>query len=187
MLDGRTAATRRSVLQLAAIALSTSVIPNVSVSAKEAPSLEGELASIVASRNVLNPVGRYIRTGQWDRARTNVNYATKVLALKRRIRGAAEFLDGDAYYTFLELATELEDTLVQLDATVYTPIFISGADDDEYGVSVEQRKYQTAAVQYLDTVLESFDTLFSNVDDAVLQNARSAAKKQKFEIPIEDS
>lgn len=187
---GGSPVTRRDVLQRAAIGLGAQLVLPFNaavVFGKEVPSLETELTQIVMSRSVLNPVGRYIRTGQWDRARTNVNYCTRVLALKKRIRKAAEYLEGDAYYTFLELATELEDTLVQLDATVYTPIFISGADDDEYGVSVEQRKYQNDAVKYYDTVLENFDVLFNNVPDAALQNARDAARKQKYEIPVEES
>lgn len=145
------------------------------------------MVPVVMCQTVLRPVRRYLSTGQWDRSRTNVNYCSRVLGLKKHIRGAADFLQGDAYFDALGLATDIDITLTELDSTSYVPLFISGSDDDEFGISAEQRKYQQTALEYYDTAVEQIEQLLSKMPANALNNAVDLARKQKFEISVEES
>lgn len=129
----------------------------------------------------MTPVRRYIEEGEWDRSRTNINYCTRILALKKNIRKSADFLEGDAFYDALDIAGELENIMTQLDATVYTPLFIPSDD----GVSVEQRKYQKQAFAFYDMAIENIDSFLAVVPPPELAKAREKAKGEKYEIPVE--
>ncbi len=176
---------RREVLESAVLISLGALFPRAALGAAAKPTLESELTPVVMCRTVLNPVRRYIETGRWDRARTNVNYCSRVLGLKKRMRGAGEFLEGDAYFDALEIAADLDINLTQLDASVYTPLFISGSDDDEYGISVEQRKYQNAALNYYDVAVGQLDEYLSKIPPEALEAARALASKQSYEITVE--
>ncbi len=143
--------------------------------------LESAVVPVVMCRTVLNPVRRYIEEGEWDKSRTNINYCTRVLALKKNIRKSAEFLEGDAFYDLLNIAGDLDNILTQLDATVYTPLFIPS---DE-GVSVEQRKYQNQAFSYYDIAIEYLDSFFTKIPGEELEKARQTAKGRSYEIVVE--
>lgn len=177
--------TRREILESAILISLGGLFPRAAQCATPKPTVESELTPVVMCRTVLNPVRRYIETGQWDSARTNVNYCSRVLGLKKRMRGAGEFLEGDAYYDALEIAADLEINLTQLDASVYTPLFISGSDDDPYGISVEQRKYLNAGLNYYDVAVGQLDDYLSKFPSDVLETVRDLASKQSYEIKVE--
>lgn len=186
--DAALVASRRELLHSAVVLCASTIFslraPEALAAGAPAASLENELVPVVMCRTVLNPVRRYISEAQWDRSRTNVNYCTRILRLRKSIRGAAEFLEGDAYYDAMDLAAEIDINMTQLDATVYTPLFMPGSDDGD-GVSIEQRKFQNEAFAYYDTIIGYFDDLFSKMPPAALERARDTASTRSFEITVE--
>lgn len=130
----------------------------------------------------MTPVRRYIDEGAWDKGRTNVNYCTRILALRKNMKTVAEQLSGDDYYDALDITADLDNTMTQLDASLYTPLFIP-ADD---GVSVEQAKYQRQASEYYSNALDYIDSFLSKLPTDVLERARSKAAAAKYEISFED-
>lgn len=136
---------------------------------------------VVMCRTIMSPVKRYISEGAWDKGRTNVNYCTRVLALRSRMRDAAEQLEGDDFYEAMEIMGEMSNTMTQLDASLYTPLFIP-ADE---GISVEQRKYQTQAFAFYEDAVGYLDSFLGKVPGASLEKARTAAAAEKYEIRME--
>ena len=144
-------------------------------------SLEKNVVPVVMCRKIMSPVRRYIEEGEWDKGRTNVNYCTRVLALRKRMKDAAEQLDGDAFYDAMDIMGEMTTTMTQLDASLYTPLFIPS---DE-GISVEQKKYQKEAMLFYNDALQYLDTFLSKVPGEALEKAKLAAAKAKYEIRFE--
>lgn len=97
------------------------------------------------------------------------------------MKGAAEQLEGDDYYDAMDIMSEMSNTLSQLDASLYTPLFIP-ADE---GISVEQRKYQQQAFGFYDDAVQYLDSFLSKVPANVLETAKQAAAKAKYEIKFE--
>lgn len=149
--------------------------------AEAAQPLEQTVAPVVMCRTIMNPVRRYIQEGAWDKGRTNVNYCTRILALRKNMKTVAEQLSGDDYYDALDIAAEIENTMAQLDASLYTPLFIP-ADD---GVSLEQRKYQMEATIFYSEAMQYLDSFLNLVPSDVLDRARARADKARYEIKFE--
>lgn len=178
----RRALFRSAAAAIAAISHTPLLLDAPIANAKPAPGdLQSAVVPVVMCRTVMTPVRRYIEEGEWDRSRTNINYCTRILALKKNIRKSADFLEGDAFYDALDIAGELENIMTQLDATVYTPLFIPSDD----GVSVEQRKYQKQAFAFYDMAIENIDSFLAVVPPPELAKAREKAKGEKYEIPVE--
>ncbi|CAN8071320.1 unnamed protein product [Agarophyton chilense] len=172
---------RRAVLR--ALPLLPLLLPSFpAVASPPPPPLDKSVTPVLMCRRIMTPVQRYIREGAWDKGRTNVNYCTRVLALRKNMRAAAEQLRGDDYYDALDISADLENTMTQLDASLYTPLFIP-ADD---GVSVEQAKYQAQASNYYADAVSSIDTFLSKLPADVLERARTKAAAAKFEISFEE-
>lgn len=150
--------------------------------AKKPADLESVTAPIVMCRRVMTAVDRYIEEGAWDKGRTNVNYCTRVLAMRRNMRDAAELLEGDAYYDALDTMGEMDNVMSQLDASLYTPLFIPG---DDGAITVEQTKYQQQAREFYRLALDGFDKFLSVIPDEVLKRAVDIADRTKFEIRLE--
>lgn len=136
---------------------------------------------VVMCRTIMRPVARYIDEGSWDRGRTNVNYCTRVLALRSRMREAAEQLEGDEFYEGMDIMGEIANTMSQLDASLYTPLFIAS---DE-GVSVEQRKYQTQARGYYKEAVEYLDRFLGIMPTDSLERAEKVANEARYEIKMD--
>lgn len=130
----------------------------------------------------MTPVSRYIEEGQWDKGRTNVNYCTRILAVRRNMRDSADLLQGDNYYDAMDIMGELDNTMTQLDASLYTPLFIP-ADD---GISPEQQKYQTQARAFYAQAIDLLDGFISLVPETELADARRRAANARYEIKFED-
>lgn len=152
--------------------------------AAEDPSekLQKLTAPIVMCRRVMGPVDRYIDEGSWDKGRTNVNYCTRVLAMRKNMLDAADLLEGDAYYDALDVMGEMINVMSQLDASLYTPLFIP---TDEGTISVEQEKYQEQARDFYNQAIDGLDKFLSIIPSAVLDKAIALADKTKYEITIE--
>lgn len=156
-------------------------IPAPCRAAEKLSSLEKNVVPVVMCRKIMSPVGRYIEQGEWDKGRTNVNYCTRILALRSRMRDASEQLDGDAFYDALDITEEMSNTMTQLDASLYTPLFIPS---DE-GISAEQRIYQQQAFGFYNDALKYLDTFLTKVPGEAFERAKEAASKAKYEIKFE--
>lgn len=166
---------RRSIL------LSLSLLPLLPVQAAT-PTLSDHVAPVIMCRRLLPSLSRYISEGSWNKGRTNVNYCTRILALRRNMKDAASFLVGDPYYDALDISAELSIVMTQLDASLYTPLFIP-ADE---GVSLEQRKYQTEANDYYEQALQYIDTFLTLIPSSDLQKATLKAANSSYQILVED-
>lgn len=180
--DSRQMSRRRATQLLISISTAT-LLPSASPpeAATASAKLENLTAPIVMCRRVMGPVNRYIEEGSWDKGRTNVNYCTRVLAMRKNMRDAAELLEGDGYYDALDIMGDMLNIMTQLDASLYTPLFIP-ADE---GISVEQTKYQKQARGFYEEALQGLDKFLSIVPSDVLDKATQIADKTKYEIPIE--
>lgn len=182
-----TAVSRRSVVRIAILSGLAALVPLSdsvdTVHAREPPNTSSKQAvvPIAMCQYVLNPVERYIKEGSWDRARTNVNYCTRVLAVRKNMQAAAKFLSGDGYYDGMEIAGDVENLFTQLDASVYTPIFIPSDD----GVSLEQRKYQTEAFDYLKDIVDCLDRFLRLFSDEDREYGMQAARSAKYQIIVD--
>lgn len=181
--------TRRTLLRTALIALSSFLLlrfPNMTppVHAATAAQLERLITPIVMCQRLMTPVDKYITDGAWDKGRTNVNYCTRVLAMRRNMKDAAQLLQGDAYYDALDIMGDMENIMSQLDASLYTPLFIPA---DEGDITPEQSKYQTQARGFYMQAVDGFDRFLKLVPDDVLVKATDLANNAKYEINIEHS
>jgi hypothetical protein len=174
---------RRAVLRLAVLSVIYSSTPDASAQPRaEGLTPEDAVLPVAMCMHVLEPMHRYITAGAWDKARTNVNYCTRVLAIRKKMHTAAEILVDDAFYDGTEFAEELINILTQLDASVYTPIFIASED----GVSPEQRKYQKEAFLFLEEAQSYLNKFMALFPENAVSAAKEAAKSGKlYEIRVE--
>eukprot|EP00188_Purpureofilum_apyrenoidigerum_P002086 Plantae.Rhodophyta-Purpureofilum_apyrenoidigerum.ctg22422.p1 GENE.Plantae.Rhodophyta-Purpureofilum_apyrenoidigerum.ctg22422~~Plantae.Rhodophyta-Purpureofilum_apyrenoidigerum.ctg22422.p1 ORF type:complete len:231 (+),score=50.89 Plantae.Rhodophyta-Purpureofilum_apyrenoidigerum.ctg22422:82-693(+) len=152
-----------------------------------APALAGKdnkfetgLRGVCECERVMQPVRKYIEAGQWDKARTNINYCTRNLRLKTVMKQTSDFFEDPL--EGIEIMAEMENTFTQLDASVYTPIFIP-ADDGV--ITPEQKKYQTQAFMYLDEALDYLSNFLKLAPEDKVKKAREEAAKSRFEIKVE--
>lgn len=172
--------TRRAVLQTSALALLAAAVPLPSAAAPD-PALDA-IAAVTQTLFVLRPVERYIREGSWDKARTSVNYCSRILALRKRMQAGADALkDDDKYLAAMEAVAEVPSLLTQLDASVYTAVFIPAED----GVSLEQREYQDVAYASLKGTQEYLRTFLNQFDGGEVEKATQVAQSAKYEIRID--
>lgn len=172
--------TRRAVLQTSALALLGAALPLPSLAAQD-PSLDA-IAAVTQTLFVLRPVERYIREGSWDKARTNVNYCSRILALRKRMQAGADAIkDDDKYLAAMEAVAEVPSLLTQLDASVYTAVFIPAED----GVSLEQREYQDVAYASLRGTQEYLGAFLKQFDGEEVEKATKVAESVKYDIRID--
>lgn len=171
-----------TMLPLTAVLLPSRGIFDAKAAADTSEQLEKLTAPIIMCRRVMGPVDRYIDEGAWDKGRTNVNYCTRVLAMRKNMRGAADLLEGDAYYDALDVMGDMINVMSQLDASLYTPLFIPA---DEGTISVEQGKYQDQARGFYKEALDGLDKFLSIVPNEVLDRATTLADNTKYEINLE--
>ncbi|KAM3573202.1 hypothetical protein VYU27_004805 [Nannochloropsis oceanica] len=125
-------------------------------------SFEECVSKLLLSKKVLQPVAKYIKIGQYDPARTNIKYVTNQFRLKKAMeRIVLLAFEKDVSQSKLDEAAEvtavIDNTLSQLDSSVYTQIFIP--TDGE--ISPDALKYQKQAFEFYDTVLDSIDKVLS--------------------------
>ncbi|KAJ8905414.1 hypothetical protein NDN08_001921 [Rhodosorus marinus] len=143
--------------------------------------IDTSLLRICECERVMKPVRKYIAKGEWDRARTNINYCTRNLRLKTNMKIFSEIMDDPL--EGIEIMADLENVFTQMDASVYTPIFIPS---DE-GISPEQEKYQKQAFLYYEQAMRMLGDYLALVpQDKKVGAFREAAKRSIFEIKVED-
>lgn len=129
-------------------------------------------------RAALRPIRGYLNAGKWDKARTNVNYCTRVLRLATNIRLYAGALGGNAYYDALDVLSDVMTWTTQLDASAYSAGFIPATEGE---IPAEAQKYREQGLLFLDEAEGLMDQLLAlsggNVD-------RVKAQAKNVPLPI---
>jgi hypothetical protein len=79
----------------------------------------------------------------------------------------------------MRVSSDLPNVMTQLDATLYTPIFMAS----DQGVSPAQRKYGDEALGYLEQAKQMLDHYLSLLPSEV--TARNAAAAAQMRVPLE--
>ncbi|KAK4533193.1 hypothetical protein CCYA_CCYA16G4075 [Cyanidiococcus yangmingshanensis] len=140
--------------------------------------------AVIICRELLEPIPRYVEDGAWDKARSNVNYCTRTLRLKSALRAVTDQLltpeyDLDRHETAKRLVNDLPNLMTQLDATLYTPIFIAS----DQGVSPGQRKYGNEALDYLGQAKQMLECFLELIPEDVM--TRNVEQASKMRVPLE--
>jgi hypothetical protein len=91
-------------------------------------------ALYITSQDVLIPSHKYFEMSQFDAARTNVNYITRQLGIRKSIgaaviEGAELCDDAELVEEASELAAVADSTFTNYDSSIYTVIFIPPGED----------------------------------------------------------
>jgi hypothetical protein len=140
--------------------------------------------AVMVCRELLEPIPRYVESGSWDKARSNVNYCTRTLRLHTALRAVTDRLltpeyDLEKHESAMRVSSDLPNVMTQLDATLYTPIFMAS----DQGVSPAQRKYGDEALGYLEQAKQMLDHYLSLLPSEV--TARNAAAAAQMRVPLE--
>jgi hypothetical protein len=89
---------------------------------------------LLISQDILIPSHKYFEMSQFDAARTNVNYITRQLGIRKSIgaaviEGAELCDDAELVEEASELAAVADSTFTNYDSSIYTVIFIPPGED----------------------------------------------------------
>lgn len=146
-------------------------------------SMVESLSVILASKKILTPVQRYIEIGQYDPGRTNVNYCTKILRVRRALDNVVSqaqdnpSIDLDKLDAAIELTAVADNNFSQLDSSIYTLIFIPNEGNE---LPPNSRKYLVMAQDYYKTVMDSIDAALALGSPQELDQAQKLADKMEF-------
>jgi len=127
------------------------------------------IATVFVCRRAMDPVKGYIAEGQWDRARSNVNYCTRVLRLNSVLKKVSNDIDE---VEGLEIAGDLLNTMSDLDSSIYTPIF---AFDTASGTQRSFAKYQKECYRYYDESVALLDRFIQLLPSELLAESSQLA------------
>lgn len=180
------APSRRALLRSGVLAAAALALPGAAARAAPKPNpnaARDAVTTVAMCLRVLAPVERYVREGAWDRARTNVNYCSRVLAVRPKMLGGADTLvDDEAYLSAMEAVAEVPNLFTMLDAALYTAVFIP-ADDGQ--VVLEQRQYQEAAWRALDDSCRYLVQYLDQFPSDMVATAKEVAGTSRYEIKVE--
>ncbi|EME29097.1 uncharacterized protein Gasu_34880 [Galdieria sulphuraria] len=142
--------------------------------------MESALVPIIQCRQLLDPVEGYLNNGNWDKARTSVNYCTRVLRLKTNMKTVTNLLSEDTLKDkAIEYTVDIDNAMSQLDASAYTPNFIPS---DARGVTDQNQKYQMQAKDFYHKVIQELDAFLDLSPGEELKNAQDKASKLVPEV-----
>ena len=145
------------------------------------------VATMITSKKILEPVDNFVDKSAYDNARTNVKYITNQLQLQKNadslVRNSLD-LDPEPNSDLVDLATEaagrISTTAENVDSSVYTTIFIPPADDGTIPPSA--LKYRKQALEFLKAYRSDLDALINVADDGLLAKAKVTSKST---IPLQ--
>ncbi|CAM9136984.1 unnamed protein product [Discosporangium mesarthrocarpum] len=169
------------------LAFMTFFSPVASRSAAAVPMNLVELdAQLMLCKEIFRPTLQYLKAQQFDAARTNTNYITRFLNVKKTIDAlvvAANDIveDPEVMEKAVDLAQEAEATFTNFDSSVYTIIFIPG---DENGVLPPgAEKYLKQAYGYYNDILQLFDFYITLVPPDTQEKAKALLPAKKADLP----
>lgn len=146
-------------------------------------SMVESLSVILASKKILIPVQKYIEIGQYDPGRTNVNYCTKILRIRRAFDNVVlqaqdnPSVDLDKLDAAIELTAVADNNFSQLDSSIYTLIFIPNEGNE---LPPNSRKYLVMAQDYYKTVMDSIDAALALGSPQELNEAQKLADTMEY-------
>ena len=170
----------------ATLLASLAVNPPLAVHASEEIFVKN-VATMITSKKILEPVDNFVDKSAYDNARTNVKYITNQLQLQKNadslVRNSLD-LDPEPNSDLVDLATEaagrISTTAENVDSSVYTTIFIPPADDGTIPPSA--LKYRKQALEFLKAYRSDLDALINVADDGLLAKAKVTSKST---IPLQ--
>ena len=143
------------------------------------------LGTCLTSKRVLVPVLDFIEKQNYDGGRTNVNYLLNFLQVQKNaeflVRAGLDFSDNvDGIDAAVEASAQLSNTLIQLDSTIYTVIFIPGDDSGKPPPAAE--KYIKSLKGYYKDSQGRFDTLLALGSEEQLSKAKVVSDKQVADL-----
>ncbi|KAK4535054.1 hypothetical protein CDCA_CDCA03G1079 [Cyanidium caldarium] len=175
---------RRCILSSALLIFLATLTPSSLSARSTRPDVDASVQAVVLCRQLLEPIPRYVSSASWDKARSNVNYCTRnlrlhtaMLTVTREVLtpsvGQAASDEG------MVLANELDNIFTQLDASLYTPIFMPSNDE----ITTGQRKYANEALIYLQEAREHLERFVQLLPESLRERnlERAAARR----LPLE--
>jgi hypothetical protein len=173
-------ATTQEMARKTCLALVTLVWCFVSPALAYDENMESALVPIVQCRQLLDSVEGYLNNANWDKARTNVNYCTRVLRLKTNMKNVTSLLSEDNLKDkAIEYTVDIDNAMTQLDASAYTPNFIPS---DTGGITDQNQKYQMQAKNFYYKVIQELDAFLGLAPAEELKNAQDKASKLVPEV-----
>ena len=161
---------------LATLLASVAINPPLAVHASEEIFVKN-VATMLTSKKILEPVDNFVDKSAYDNARTNVKYITNQMQLQKNadslVRNSLDLdpePDSDLVDKATEAAGRISTTAENVDSSVYTVIFIPPADDGTIPPSA--LKYRKQAIEYLKAYRTDLDALISVADDNLLTKAK---------------
>jgi len=171
--------TKRSQKLLGCVATllaSIAISPPLAVHASEEIFVKN-VATMLTSKKILEPVDNFVDKSAYDNARTNVKYITNQMQLQKNadslVRNSLDLdpePDSDLVDRATEAAGRISTTAENVDSSVYTVIFIPPADDGTIPPSA--LKYRKQAIEYLKAYRTDLDALISVADENLLTKAK---------------
>ncbi|CAM9751344.1 unnamed protein product [Ascophyllum nodosum] len=169
------------------LGLTTVLPPCASPPARAAgASLEELEADLMLCKEVFKPTLQYLKAEQFDAARTNTNYITRFINLKKKIDAfivaANEVVDDvDQLERAFDMAQEVEALFTNFDSSVYTIIFIPS---DAAGVLPPgAEKYLKQAYGYYNDINNVLDFYISLAPAESKQAAEKLLPAKKSALP----
>ena len=168
---------------LATLLISVAVNPPLAVHASEEIFVKN-VATMLTSKKILEPVDNFVDKSAYDNARTNVKYITNQLQLQKNadslVRNSLD-LDPEPDSSLVDAATEaagrISTTAENVDSSVYTTIFIPPADDGTIPPSAI--KYRKQALEFLKAYRNDLDALINVADNDLLAKAKVTQDNQR--------
>ncbi|KAG5182218.1 hypothetical protein JKP88DRAFT_348934 [Tribonema minus] len=188
---GEASVSRRSftssvVLGGAAAAFTAWTHPKVAQAAAPEQTFEDAVATLMVCKAVLEPSHKYFKLNQFDSARTNVNYITRQLGVRKAIgkviiEGGAICDDEALVEEASDLAATADSTFSNYDSSIYTVIFIPPGEDGSLPKGSD--KYFNQADVYYDQSVHMLDVFISLAPEDVRERARAKAEARVKELP----
>ena len=148
---------------------------------------QAALTDLYAVGLVMKPAKSWIEKQEYDRARSDVKYCLDQLGLQKKvtmvIQNCMDYVDDpDTVEDALGAASNIANTAIQLDGTIYTLVFIPPAEDGERPPNA--LKYVKEADDYYDAFFSDLEKLKALGSDDQRAKARSDADSKAKGFPV---
>ncbi|CAM9127188.1 unnamed protein product [Choristocarpus tenellus] len=166
--------------------LSLATVVDTDTASAAPPDLVELDAQIMLFKEIFIPTLQYLKAQQFDAARTNTNYITRFLNLKKTIDTfivtASDVVDDpDLMEKAVDMAQEVDALFTNFDSSVYTIIFIPGDADGVLPPGAE--KYLKQAYGFYDSVLKLLDFYITLVPPETQDKAKAILPAKMAALP----
>lgn len=170
----------------AALLISFGAAPSISLAASGEDVFVDNVATMIVSKKILEPVDNFVQVSAYDNARTNVKYIMNQLQLQKNadslVRNSLDFCDDpDLIDSATEAAGRVTTTAQNVDSSVYTVVFIPASDDGSQPPNA--LKYRKEAIDYLKSFRNDLDLFIKVADSDRLAKAQTIANSRIKDLP----